>query len=131
MPIEYSVDLRWRAIWLHLICGKSRHEVVSCQRDRYIALYNTTGTVQETKQRHGPQYLLSDFEQVSILQSLANKPTMYLQELQAELYDLTGTWVHISTICRTVHRLGLTRKKCKELHFNVVSKLKCHCLNQK
>ena len=39
------------------------------------------------------------------------KPTMYLEELQSELYDLTGTWVHVSTICRTVQRLGLTRKK--------------------
>ena len=55
--------------------------------------------------------MLSDFEQVSILQSLANKPTIYLEELQTELYDLTGTWVHASTICRTIHRLGLTRKK--------------------
>ena len=55
--------------------------------------------------------LLSEYEQVALLQSLMIKPTMYLEELQTELNDLMGTWVHISTICRTVQRLGLTRKK--------------------
>ena len=33
---------------------------------------------------------------------------MYLEELQSEL---TGTWVHVSTICHAVQHLGLTRKK--------------------
>lgn len=121
MPVEYSVDLRWRAIWLHLVCGKTRHEVADVlfmskrSVDRYISLYQRTGSVQPTKQQHGPQCLLTEFEQVSILQSLANRPTMYLEELQSELYDLTGTWVHISTICRTVHRLGLTRKRVQRV----------------
>ena len=100
MPIEYSVDLRWRAIWLHFVCCKTRHEVADVlfmskrSVDRYIALYTATGTVEACKQCHGPHYMLSDFEQVSISQSLANKPTMYFEELQTELFDLTGTWVH-------------------------------------
>ena len=38
---------------------------------------------------------------------------MYLEEIQRELYDFTGTVVHISTICRTVHRLGMTRQKLR------------------
>ena len=38
---------------------------------------------------------------------------MYLDEIQRELYDFTGTVVHISTICRTVHRLGMTRQKLR------------------
>ena len=40
---------------------------------------------------------------------------MYLEELQSELYELTGTWVHVSTICRTVQHLGLTRKKVQRI----------------
>ena len=37
---------------------------------------------------------------------------MFLDEIQRELYDVTGTVVHVSTmICRTVHRLGMTRQK--------------------
>ena len=121
MPVGYSVDLRWRAIWLHFICGKSRHEVADLlfmskkSVDRYISLYQSTGSVEPKKQHHGPQHVLSEFEQISLLQSLDNKPTMYLEELQSELYELTGTWVHQSTICRTVHHLGLTRKKVQRI----------------
>ena len=74
-------------------------------------MYHATGSVAPKNQQHGPPRLLSEFEQVALLQSLMIKPTMYLEELQTELYDLTGTWVHVSTICRTVQRLGLTRKK--------------------
>ena len=40
---------------------------------------------------------------------------MYLEELQSELYELTGTRVHMSTICRTVQHLGLTRKKVQRI----------------
>lgn len=89
MPVGYSVDLRWRAIWLHFICGKKRLEVADLlvmskkSVDRYISLYQSTGTVEPKKQRHGPQHVLSEFEQISLLQSLVNKPTMYLKELQS------------------------------------------------
>ena len=121
IPVGYSVDLRWRAVWLHLICGKSRYEIANLlfmskrSVDRYIYLYQSTGTVQPIKQRHGPPLVLSEFEQISVIQSLVNKPTMYLEELQSELYELTGTWVHVSTICRTVQHLGLTRKKVQRI----------------
>ena len=118
MPTKYSEDLRWRAVWLHLVCGLSGGEIADllfvCKRsvERYLSLYHATGSVTPRRQQqHGPPRLLTEFEQISILQSLVNRPTMYLEELQSELYDLTGTWVHVSTICRTVQRLGLTRKK--------------------
>ena len=119
MPAKYSEDLRWRAVWLHLIHGWSADEIADvlfiCKRsvERYLSLYHATGSVAPKNQQHGPSRLLSEFEQVALLQSLMIKPTMYLEELQTELYDLTGTWVHVSTICRTVlvQRLGLTRKK--------------------
>lgn len=85
-------------------------------------MYNATGSVAPRDQKqHGPPRLLTEFEQVAVLQSLMIKPTMYLEELQSELCDLTGTLVHVSTICRTVHRMGLTRK-CRWLHFSAVWK---------
>ena len=117
MPAKYSEDLRWRAVWLHLIRGWSADEIADvlfiCKRsvERYLSLYHASGSVAPKNQQHGPPRLLTEFEQVAVLQSLMIKPTMYLEELQSELYDLTGTWVHVSTICRTVLRLGLTRKK--------------------
>ena len=58
---------------------------------------------------------LSDFEQLTVLQSLVNKPTIYLEELQKDLNEATGTSVSLATICRTVHRLGFTRKRVQKI----------------
>ena len=50
-----------------------------------------------------------------MLQSFLNSPGIYLREVQEELFDVTGTWVSCSTICRTAKRLGLTRQKMKSM----------------
>lgn len=121
MPAGYSVDLRWRAVWLHLIRNMSYAEVADVlfmsQRSvqRYVDLYQSTGDVEPQKHRHGPEQILSDFEQITVLQSMIDRPGICLSELQQQLSDATGTWVHISTLCRTVHRLGFTRKRLQHI----------------
>ena len=46
IPAKYSEDLRWRAVWLHLIRGLSISEIADvlfiCKRsvERYISLYH-------------------------------------------------------------------------------------------
>ena len=50
-----------------------------------------------------------------MLQSILHKPTAYLEEIQQDLLDTTGTWVHVSTICRTVKQRGFTRKKVQSI----------------
>ena len=84
---------------------------------RYVELFFRTGDVQPTKQKHGPQLLLSDFEQTLVIQLIIDKPSVYLNEIQAKLCDATGTIVHESTICRTIHHLGFTRKKIEHIAF--------------
>ena len=49
------------------------------------------------------------------MQSLIAKPSIYLDEVQEHLFNATGTWVSLSTICRTVQRLGFTRKKLTKI----------------
>ena len=66
-------------------------------------MYYTTGTVEPTNQRHGPPRILTNFEQLTVLQLLLDNPNMYLDKIERELYGFTGTDVHISTIYRTVH----------------------------
>ena len=120
MPKAYSVDLRWRVVWLHLVSGLSIAEISKllfmCERSvrRYIELYHSTGDVECAKQT-GPKCMLTELEQLTVLQSLIAKPSIYLCELQEQLYDATGTWASLSTICRTVHRLGFTRKKLTKI----------------
>ena len=62
--------------------------------DRFLQLYISTGTVQHKLQCHGPQPVLNEFEQLYLLESLIHNPTMYFQELQSELIELTGSQVH-------------------------------------
>ena len=125
MPKAYSADLLWRAVWLHLVRDLSLAEISDLlfmsERSvrRYIELYHSTGDV-ECKKQAGPTCLLNDFEQITVMQSLIAKPSIYLDEVQEHLFNATGTWVSLSTICRTVQRLGFTRKSLLKLPCNKV-----------
>ena len=41
--------------------------------ERFLHLYHTTGEVRATQQKHGPDRLLDDFEQLTVLQSLTSQ----------------------------------------------------------
>ena len=102
---------------------------------RYVQLYLSTGNIAPKEQRHGPEPLLeslfltnkivyrygnshnylSELEQIYLLQRLIDRPGTHLYELQQQLFNATGTWVHVSTICRTVDRLGFTRTRLQHV----------------
>ena len=117
----YSTDLRWRAVWLHVFKEMTFEEVgdllfmSSRSVRRYVNAFYTSGNVDPAQHRHGPLPILNQFEQLTVLQSLLDDPSMFLDELQQELANITGTLVHISTICRTIHRLGMTRQKLRHI----------------
>ena len=50
---------------------------------------------------------------------------MYLKELQSELIELTGSQVHQSTLCRTLQRLGMTRKKVSKVALQQSESMVC------
>ena len=103
-------------MWLHILHGLSYNKVgellYMSERSvrRYVELFYSTD-VKPCQHKQGPSQLFSELEQLTVLQSLINKPTIYLEELQNDLYLTCGTWVHLSSICRTVHHLGFTHKK--------------------
>jgi len=41
---------------------------------RYVALYQSSSDVEPRKQRPGPEQLLSEFEQITVLQSMIDMP---------------------------------------------------------
>ena len=51
---------------------------------RYVEQFYTTGHVDPTEQKHGPQLLLNDFEQILLIQLLIDNPSMYLNEIQTK-----------------------------------------------
>ncbi len=78
---------------------------------RYCELYRLTGTVEPTKYRHGPKKL------IIVIHMISNKPS---KEIQEKLFYLTGTYVHVSTICRTVQYLGSLGRNYNTLHYSVM-----------
>ena len=121
MPLAYSNDLRWRIVWLYYYKEKSIEEiqdllfVSSRSVRRYPTLFEETGDVSPAIQQHGPGRILDAFEEMSLIQSLVSRPEMYLEELRQELIQITGTDVSVSTICKTLKRLGFSRKKLKQV----------------
>ena len=121
MPLAYSNDLRWRIVWLYHYKEKSIEEIqellfVSSRTvRRYLALFDETGDVSPVVQLHGPTRAMDAFEEMSLIQSLLNKPDMYLEELRQELIQISGTDVSVSTICKTLKRLGFSRKKLRQV----------------
>lgn len=117
MPKFYSEDLRWRAVWLHIVRGMTVLEVSDvlfmCVRSvqRYLYLFHSTGSVAPKQSNGGPAKTLSDFEEIVLVQTLLYNPSAFLHEVQSQLYDSTGKWFHVSTICRTIHKLKFTRKR--------------------
>ena len=121
MPLAYSNDLRWCIVWLYYYKEKSIEEIqdllfVSTRSvRRYLTLFEETGDVSPAIQQHGPPRTLDAFEEISLIQSLLNKPEMYLEELRQELIQITGADVCVSTICKTLKRLGFSRKKMRQV----------------
>ena len=117
MRKAYSEDLRWRAVWLYVVCEMSPADIADvlfmAERSvyRYLALFHATGSVEPKEHNSGPDKVLNDLELFTIMQSLIHKPTLYLSGVQEKLFETTGTWVHQSTICRTIKQQGFTRKR--------------------
>ena len=116
MPVPFSIDLRWRAVWLYLSTNRTLSSIAYIlsvsERTvwRYISLFKQTGDVQLKKRRNGPRMLMGEFEQTTLLRLVLANPGIYLQELQDELHDIFGVPVSVPTICRTLKYMGCTRQ---------------------
>ena len=119
MPKPYSNDLRWRIVWKHLFLRMNAGDVarVMCVSERsvyrYAQRFLLTGDVRLFHKSNGPSLKLCEYEQLFLVQLILTKPGIYLSELQEELYSRTMQWVDASTICRCLHRIGLSHQKIK------------------
>ena len=108
MPNPYSLDLRWRVIWLYLSHNLSTAAIsqLVCVSEksvrRYIARFELTGDVQPVPHRHGPQRLLGNLEQLVLLRIITENPGIYLHEVGEKLLEMFGVTVASPTICKTL-----------------------------
>ena len=115
MPLPYSLDLRWRIVWVYLTqnLSQSRIGLLFSISDRtvgrVISLFNQTGDVKPRSRRNGPICVMQDFEQLSLVQLIITHPGIYLHEIQEKLLQM-GIIVSLSNICRTYKKMGVTRQ---------------------
>lgn len=81
---------------------------------RYSQLFRVTGDVRPLAKRNGPAKELSEFEVLFLVNLALSKPGIYLRELQDELCRSLMHWVDLSTICRALHGVGMTRQVMKQ-----------------
>lgn len=123
MGAPYSDDLRWRIIWKHVLLMEDAKDVANTMcvsvRSvyRYAERFLATGDVKPFARKNGPAQELCEHERLMLVQLALAKPGIYLRELQEELYSNTMRWVDIATICRTMHRIGMSRQKIKHYSF--------------
>ena len=114
----YDEDLRWRMVWQRLINGYTIKEIA---RNLYVAestvwrvvdRFERTGSVTPNRAT-SRAYRLHEHDELLLIELVCEKPSIYLREIQATLFETTGTLASASTLCRTMKRLGFTRKKLK------------------
>ena len=84
---------------------------------RYAQRFLLTGDVKLFAKKNGPSRKLCDYEELFLAQLVLSKPGIYLKEIQEELYSKTMHWVDVSTICRSLHKIGMSYQKIK--HFSI------------
>ena len=96
MPSPYSIDLRWRIVYLSLASFYSPTDISNLLSvsektvRRYLHLFQTTGEVEPAKYKRGPDRLMGDYEQVVLLKIILESPGIYLSEIQEKLINLFG-----------------------------------------
>ena len=93
---------------------------------RYQKLFWLTGDVTPKIQRHGPQLLLGDFEQLTLLRLIAENPGIYLSELQDKLFNIFGVLVSVPTICKTLKVMGCCRRVIRYVAKQRSDELRAH-----
>ena len=118
MPRPYSEDLRWRMIFQRLFYERSYAEIASqlfvCPETvrRTISTFLNTGDVKPCNiGRATGSITLGPHEEYIIMDYVLRTPQIQLHEIANHVLNATGSSFGPETLCRAVHRLGLTRKK--------------------
>ena len=67
---------------------------------------------------------LSSTEEIFVVGLVLENPTMYISEVCEELKDTLNVDISVSTICKTLRRYGVTRKKIRQ-----VASQRCYALH--
>lgn len=118
----YSVDLREKIVKAHLIENNSirkvaaRFSVSKSLVQKLVKQQKTQGNV-EPKRPGKPQlsYLNNTQAKAQVKDLVAEHKDATLSELCELFAQLTGNWVSPTAMCRCLQKLGLSRKKKRDI----------------
>jgi hypothetical protein len=105
----YSSDIRWLVVYKRLVMGLeglSKH----CQ-EAILNHFGQTGDVGGAASRAGGKKVMTAQQDRQLLDMVLDEPTTTLQGHSVSFLLQHGVKVHISSICRAMKRLQLTRQK--------------------
>ena len=114
----YHEDLRWRIVWQRLADDRTIKETAKSLHVsestvwRIVDRFERTGSV-ASNQTTPRAHRLHEHDELVLIELVCENPSIYLREVQRGMADTTGTVVSAATLCRTLKRLGFTRKKMK------------------
>ena len=114
----YSADIGLRVVWQRSGMGRSFRDIGSSLQigvgtaHRIYTRFVRTGDVTPLQRSPRPDSRkLDNLHELLIIALIHENPTLYLKELSSKITQVTNVTVSASTICRTLHRNGITRKK--------------------
>ena len=115
----YSEDLRWRMVWqreglrLSLQVVANNLGVDRSTVSRVVSLFKATGSVQKWPYPKDarPNRKLSKTVQLTILNTVLQRPGIYLSELRLETFVLTGVHISVSSLCSFLHSANFTHQR--------------------
>ena len=116
----YSNDLRWRIVYqgiaMNLPLVKIAQNIAVSTVHRIYRLFEESGTVDPLSPRKRLDCRrLNLRSELHVVGVILENPSMYLGELCFEVMQVFGTEISPSTVCRTLKRYGLARKKFVKL----------------
>jgi len=77
--------------------------------------FELTGDVSPTKPNRSETRLFSKHDELFIIGLVLDSPELYLSEFLDKIEDVIGIRASASTLCRVIHRHGITRKKIQQI----------------
>src|ERR687888_1624879 len=122
---SYSTDLRQKIVQAYTrrlgsqraladLFGVSRSFV-----EKLLRRHRSTGAVAPKPHAGGRQRRLGAVAEAMMREAVRATPDITLEDLCARVADTQGLRVSVPTMCRTLQRLGLPRKKSRSTRVNV------------
>ena len=118
MQRPYSDDLRLRMVYQRLFYQRSYDEIASqlfvCPKTVYrtIRTFLNTGDVKPCRLgRPFGSVTLFELEEYILMECILQTPQIQLHEIANHIFNASGSAFSPQTLCRAMHRLGITRKK--------------------